>query len=174
MKPQNNRAGLWLAIALLASGCGQADDPQVRKYRDALVLSADPGGSVTIEEARSNIESETRIVLTGRIGVADLENWCAEDEAMVYISEGSPDSHYNTSDGHDPSTCPFCKRKWKVEDSIAIVNLVDGSGQRIPLHAGKLFDFQKGDIVVVQGTASLNDEGYLVVDATGLFLQQES
>lgn len=171
MKFPNKLVLVRLVILLLLIGCS-AEDPVVIQHRSALLMSTEPAGSVTIEDARSNIESETQIVLTGRIGTPDLTNWWSTtDDATIFISEGMPDSHYNPGDGHDPASCPFCKRKWKLEDSMAIVRFVDKSGQQIPVGANKLLDVKDGDVVVVKGVASLDESGYLIVEASGLLIR---
>lgn len=180
MNQQNKSCSSVPGVALLATmfasmfaiGCGSAEDPQVARYRTALELADEPKGSVTIEDARSNIESVQKVVLTGRIGVPDLPKWWSGDTATIYISEGTKDSHYNPGEGHNPATCPFCKRKWKVEDSMAIVNFVDDSGKPVPVSAKKLWgNLQEGDFVVVRGTSSLDEAGSLVVESDGLFIR---
>ena len=149
MKHLNNCSWASVAIALFAHGCTPAEDPRVTQYRNVLLLREEPTGSVTIEDARSNVESETDVVLTARIGARELPKWWVEGTASYYISEGMPGSHYNAGPDHDPSTCPFCSRNWQVEDSMAIVHLVDQTGHRIPIDATVLLDVEEDDIVVM-------------------------
>ena len=172
MNRPNNWCRLFAGLALaVIQGCSPAEDPQVTQYRSALLLSEEPAGSVTIEDARSNIESTTDVVLTGRIGARDLPNWWIDGSASFYISEGTDGSHYNAGPDHDPSTCPFCRRKWKVEDSMAIIHLVDASGHRVTLNANNLLDVEEGDVVVVRGSAKLDESGFLAVESDGVFVR---
>jgi len=170
-KRTNNLPWAVITIGLVAHGCAPAEDPQVTQYRSALLLPQEPTGPVTIEDARINIETNTDVVLIGRIGARDLSQWWVDGTASFYISEGMPGSHYNAGPNHDPSTCPFCRRKWKVEDSMAIVHLVDESGQRIPVNAADLLTVEEGDIVIVRGNASLDETGFLVIESDGLFVR---
>lgn len=171
MKRPSNWSPVIPFIALLVTGCTPAEDPQVTKYRNNLLLREEPAGSVTIESARSEINSKTNVVLTGRIGTRELSQWWIDGSASFYVSEGMPDSHYNVGPDHDPSTCPFCRHKWKLHDSMAIVHLVDKSGERISIPATDLLDVEKDDIVVATGTASLDESGFLVIESTGLFVR---
>ena len=166
----NWRRALLCAASVLAVGCGSGMDPQTAQHRDRLLLSEEPSGAVTIEDARGAIESTSRVVLMGRVGAKDFPEWWIEGTASFVISEAMPDSHYNAGPDHDPSTCPFCRRNWKFEDSMAIVHLVDDSGQRIPVEITDLLDIDEGDIVVVQGDASLDETGLLVLDSNGLYI----
>lgn len=156
----------------LAVGFACMPESEASKYRQAVLLQQEPAGSVTIEDARKNIESETSIVLTTRIGARELPQWWLKDSASFYVSEATPGSHYNADADHDPNTCPFCRQKWKVEDSMALVRLVDDSGAAIPTPAPELLQVQEGDIVVIEGTGSLDDSGSLVIESRGLFVRR--
>jgi len=162
-------------IAIVAIGIGvamaYATDPKVVQYRKDVAIAEEPTGSVTIENARKMIESETNIVLTARIGARDINQWWKSDTASFYVSEATPGSHYSFDPNHDPSTCPFCSRKWKVEDAMALVHLVDNTGTRIPVNAPDLLSLEEGDLIVVRGTASVDDSGLLVVESKGLFVR---
>jgi hypothetical protein len=162
-------------VALVAIGIGvemvYAPDPKVVQYRKDVTIAEEPTGSVTIENARKMIESETNIVLTVRIGARDLSQWWKSDTASFYVSEATPGSHYSFDPNHDPSTCPFCSRKWKVEDAMALVHLVDSTGARIPVNAPDLMNLEEGDCIVVRGTAAVDESGLLVVESKGLYVR---
>ena len=161
---------MWavLGITFLAHGCS---DPNVTRFQKVVLLSEVPDGSVTIEDARSSIDSVTDVVLTARIGVRELPQWWVDGKSSFYVSEGTPGSHYAAGPDHDPATCPFCSRNWKVEDSMALIHLVDETGERIPVEATKLLNVDDGDLVVVRGTASLDESGHLIVESNGVFIQ---
>ena len=167
----SNSRWILFAASVMVAGCGPSVDPQTAQHRDALLLSQEPTGAVTIEDARSEIESTSRIVLMGRIGARDVPQWWIDESASFFISEGMPDSHYNAGPDHDPSTCPFCKRRWKLEDSMAIVHLVDDAGQPIQVEIKDLLDIEEHDVVVLQGDASLEESGMLVLNCDGVYLK---
>ena len=171
MNRLNDHSWALAAIFLIFHGCSPATDPQILEYRDSLLLSKEPGGSVTIEEARAQIDSTTDVVLTGHIGTRDLPQWWVDGASSFYVSEATPGSHYKADPNHDPTTCPFCKRKWKVEDSMALVHLVDDTGQQIAIVAPDILQVQQGDTVVIQGTAFLDESGFLVVKSDGVFMR---
>jgi hypothetical protein len=170
-----NRLTRWVfaLVVLAAIGIGvtlaYAPDPRVAQYRKELALEQEPTGSMTIEDARKMIESETNVVLTVRAGARDVNPWWKSETASFYASEATPGSHYSFDPNHDPTTCPFCSRKWKVEDSMALVHLVDRTGARIPVNAPELLGIAEGDMIVVQGTASVDETGLLVVESKGVF-----
>lgn len=172
-----SRTTTWpcLLVALVAIGTivvvANAPDPAVAQYRRELAIEEEPAGSVTIENARIMIESETNVVLTVRVGSRDVSQWWKSDTASFYVSEATPGSHYTFDPSHDPTLCPFCSRKWKAEDAIALVHLVDASGDRIPVNAPDLLGIEEDDIVVVRGTASVDESGLLVVESSGLFVR---
>ncbi|MFK7822110.1 MAG: hypothetical protein AB8G99_25660 [Planctomycetaceae bacterium] len=161
-------------LALLAVGVGVAlaytHDPELANYRDTVTLEQAPTGSVTIEAARKEIDSTSDVVLTVRIGARDVSQWWQADSASFFASEATEGSHYNAGEGHDPTSCPFCRRKWKVEDSMVLVHLVDADGNQIPVSAPDLLNLKDGDIVVVRGKASVGEDGFLVVNSGEIFL----
>lgn len=160
-----------IAAAGVAIGWVYEPNPEAAQYRQALVLKEEPTGSVTIEDARSQIDSQSEVVLTARIGTREMPQWWKQGTASFYVSEATDGSHYNVTPDHDPNTCAFCRHKWNVEDSMAIVHLINDAGEPIPIEAPELLEIQDGDVIVVQGTASLDDSGFLVVRSNGVFLK---
>ena len=156
-----------LLVAAASTGCSGVD-PEVAKIRDAIFLSETPTDAVSIEDARSNIESKTDIVLMGRIGVKDLTEWWIDGSASFYISEGMDGSHYNAGPDHDPSSCPFCRRNWVLEDSMATIHLVDADGKRFSVNANRILDVKEGDLVALRGQAHLDERGVLTLNCNGL------
>lgn len=160
---------LWVVFA--STGCGAPVDPRIQAFRVSVLLKAEPTGAVTIEEARQQIEVAPRIVLIGKVGSKDIPNWWQEGRATLVISEGFPGSDYNISPDHDPRTCPFCKWKWKTVDSFAVVELITSDASVIPVDAPTLLPVKAGDVVVVQGTGRLAEDGSLTLAADGVFLR---
>jgi len=166
-------SGTLLILALLCQpGCGTAEDPQVLAWRQSLLLASEPTDAVTIADARNLIAEKPEVVLIGRVGVKDMPKWWSEDRALLLISEGFPGSEYNPPPDHDPKTCPFCRWKWKFEESMAKLTFVDKSGTPIPVDVRKLLKLSENDVVVIQGTGTLDDTGILNVAATGVFLKE--
>ena len=158
-------------LFLVCAGCGGLVDPQIQAYRDSVLLKTEPTGAVTIEQAREHLEETNRIVLIGKVGNADIPNWWQEGRATLIVSEGFPGSDYNITPDHDPRTCPFCKWKWQVVDSFALIELVAKDASIIPVDAPTLLSVKAGDVVVVCGIGRLAEDGSLILAADGIFLR---
>ena len=159
-------------VVTMVSGCGEQLPPEVVAIRSGLLLEEEPTGAITIEQARQlAAETPEEMVLIVRVGNRNVTNWSASDEATFFVSEGFPDSDYNIGPDHDPSTCPFCKWKWKEEDSLAILEVVDESGATVPFPAEQIFGFQPEDFVVVTGEGRVDDVGTLNVRVSGIYIR---
>lgn len=174
------RQSLWLQLILGCSlgtalcwmGCSTREDPQVVAWRQALLLETEPTGTVTIETARAQIEEQPEVVLIGKAGmIRDLTQWWETGQAMFLISEGFPGSDYNIGPDHDPQTCPFCRWKWKTEDSRATIICVDAAGEVIPVDPRVLLQLKEGQEIVIRGRGTLDAEGMLQVTTSALFLR---
>lgn len=167
---------LAVGILFLIQGCGETVDPQVAKYRQALLLTQEISGPVTIEDARKEIADKQtdkqEVILVGRVGSKGLPEWWMKGKAMLVVSEGMEGSHYNAGADHDPQSCPFCRWKWKTEDSLAIINFVDKEGKIIPVDSPTLLGVKKDDVVVLRGVAELNESGFLEVAADGVYIRR--
>ncbi|QDT38528.1 hypothetical protein Pan189_29220 [Stratiformator vulcanicus] len=161
---------LALPVACVAlGGCGESVPPEVLTVREQLLLEQEPQGAVTIEQARRQVADNPEVTLIVKVGNRNFEDWSAEDQATFYVSEGYPESDYNIGPDHDPSTCPFCRWKWKEEDSYAVIQVVDQQGEVLPHSAGTVFDLAPGKVVTVTGDGSVDAHGFLVVQLSGLF-----
>lgn|GEM_PF-1364171 len=155
---------------LLLGGCGQPVAPEILAVREQLIVPQEPQGAITIEQARQQVEDDPNVTLTVKVGNRNFPEWSAENQATFYVSEGFPGSDYNVGPDHDPSTCPFCKWKWKEEDSLAVVHVVDESGEVLPYSAETVLDVAPGSTLTIQGDGSVDESGFLNVRLTGLFV----
>jgi hypothetical protein len=161
----------WAAI-LLVAGCQPAEDPALQAARQACLLSAEPAGAVGVLETRGKTaQGEVPVVLVGRIGSDAETTWDPGKAAFVVADLATPaakPSHGGV--GHDHENCPFCKAEKKSRlDSTALVHVVDAQGQPLPFDARKLLPLRAEQTVVVQGTATVDGLGNLVVKASGVF-----
>ena len=205
-------AVLFIFLMLLV-GCESskesASSPQLDAFRSQLVVSVEPEGATTIEDARAKLLGETGddsggedaeqespaeetvasgeessaspaatpssalqdIVLIARVGNRDIRKWWDEQRATLVVSEGSPKSHYNAGPDHDPKDCPFCRSRWKNEDSMAFVKFVDSSGATIPADARQLLNVDAEDFIVVRGTGELDENSMLNIAASEVYIR---
>lgn len=171
------RIGLQLAFIVVSlqqlTGCGASVHPEVLALRTRLTLASSPAGGMTIEEARTKLaadEHDQEVVLTVRAGNKNYSAWCFDKDAVMVASEATPGSDYNVGPDHDASTCPFCKWKWKDEDSLVFLKIVDEAGSDVAWRCNQILDLSVGDTLSVTGTGSLDDGGFLHVQLTGVFL----
>lgn len=168
---------LVLPVACLALGCyGQSIPPEIMPIRERLLLEQEPQGAMTIEQARKQVADNPDVTmipdlkLIVKVGNRNFTNWSAGNQATFYVSEGFPGSDYNVGPDHDASSCPFCKWKWKIEDSLAVVQVVNEAGDVLPHSAETIFDFAPGRMITIEGDGLVDEYGFLVVRLAGLFV----
>ena len=152
-RPRTTRCPLAI-VALFAGwttiGCDDAtiDAPEVR----VEVLAAEPiDSAATIQAAVDQIAAgQTLVAIRGRIGVGDQPAFEPEKAAFL-MSEMIDDP--NAGEGHDASTCPFCKRRLEKAPKAYVV-LVDESGEPLPTAADQTLSLRLGDVVQVRGEAT--------------------
>jgi len=171
--PRHGRSLLILACPLLfaIAGCS-AEDPRAAELREHLLLDEEPQPSMTIEEVHLTSADKEMVVLLGKVGVPKLARWHEPDKAVFAISEGTPGSDYNVGPDHDPSTCPFCKSRWKDEHSFTYVTLTDRSGDVVPINALTLLKLSEGDIISVRGQPTISESGLLELRCDGVFIHR--
>ena len=122
--------------------------------------------------AREGLVGEKEIVVLGTIGgVADP--W-EKGRAAFMIADPSTAS-VEDEDAHvcTDESCPFCaKNKTPESEMLALVRFVDERGQVIAVDARELFGLRADDLVVVRGRARVDELGYLVVVADGLYIRR--
>lgn len=165
---------VWpLAAIVLAAvvGCA-AQDERTQSLRKKFVLVEEPTGAKTIVDSRTQVKDDPRVVVVGRISGGEVEPW-ADGQAAFMIAEALPadDGHANAA-GHDPTTCPFCRRRAEKANATALVQFHGEDGKLLDIDARKLLGVAKDQTVVVQGQGSVNDLGVLVIAANGIHVRQ--
>ena len=165
------RATLPLLVAVLClAGCG-GEDPELIQQRSKYLLPEEPTGAVGIVDAKQQLaDSEGEIVLTAKVGAGEHETW-EDGKAVFAVSEIVEDEPGHGGDGHDPSTCPFCKRRQSLIDTRAIVQVVDDQGEVVGLDARKLLKLSLNQHVVVRGRGKIDSLGNLVLSADGVYVK---
>lgn len=166
---------LVMTLALLSSGCQQAEDPEVLAQRAQYLLKEEPKGALGVSEAHAQLSAQPSsdpqpVVLVGRIGAGADQTWEPGKAAFVVVDPAADIPSHEHAAGHDPDNCPFCQGDQKSRASaVALVKVIDSSGDVVPVDARKLFSLVEGQLVVVSGTASIDDLGNLVVAASGVY-----
>ena len=157
-------------FVVLVSGCTVKEDPELAEQRSGLLMSQEPEGVTTIEDAKKQLTAGAMVTV---VGSADLEAFSSSGQnkkALMLVREILPNDHGHEA-GHDPSSCPFCKRRMEAAAKAA-VEFVGNDGKVLPYEVDKLFDLEQGDQVVIRGNAEL-DEGLdiLKITASGIHVR---
>ena len=167
---------LLVLIACLSfcSGCAESSASIDSAASDVdggnFLLVDEPDGVMCVCDVRDALPSDETIAILGRIG--GIDNPWTEGEASFVISDPSLISL--AEDDHEcGDNCPYCaKKKSEQMQSMAFVQFVDEQGHVIRADARKLLGVAADQMIVVQGTASLNRTGHIVVAATGLYIRE--
>jgi hypothetical protein len=166
-------SNFWsMAVLLLAvAGCTAAD-PRTEALRQKFVLAEEPSDAKTIADSRAQVGEQPQVVVVGRISGGEVEPW-ADGQAAFMIAEALPadDGHANAA-GHDPTTCPFCRRRAEKANATALVQFLGEDGKLLDIDARKLLGVAKDQTVVVQGQGAVNDLGVLVIAANGIHVRK--
>jgi hypothetical protein len=169
-----NQCGLLFVIAALlavVSGCNRGN-AELETLRNRLVLVDEPLGATTIADSRDKIDAEQEVVVVGKIGAGEIQPW-ADGQAAFLISEVPADNAHASSPGHDPATCPFCRRRAEKAASVtALVQFRDEKGELLPIDARELLGVSQDQVVVVRGKGHVDKLGVLVVAATGIHVRK--
>ena len=124
--------------------------------KSKLVMPDEPVDPLTPTAARETLSAKDapkgpqQLVIAGRIGAKGMEPFL-ENKASFVLQEIPADDHAGKA-GHDADNCPFCKKRSANAPMVA-VQFVGTDGKALPVDSRKLFGIQKGQEVVVAGTA---------------------
>ena len=105
------------------------------------------------------------------IGWVDLKaELTQKNKSVVLVREILEDNEHG-GEGHDPSSCPFCKRRMNAAPKAAVV-FVGENGKALGYPADRLLPLEHGDVVVIAGTADADNDIDLKITANGIFLKQ--
>ena len=168
-----------LFVALLSAaaivGCGETVDREalalrqkLELLRQKLELSSEPDGATSVSKIRkllmeSDADTETEVVLRGRIWAGEMPPW--EDGKAAFVLTDA--TGHDGDDDHDPHTCPYCSRD--IDDYIAAIRFHSDDGAVTPIDSRELFDVKEKQMVIVKGRGSMNGDR-LRVDATNIFI----
>ena len=164
-----NLAFIFLVAPLVfLSGCTEKVDEALIGHRKALLKDAEPEKFTSIAKAKKNIEQSPSITIEGR---ADLNEMAAEQPRALFLVREILEDDGHGGSSHDPSSCPFCRRRQAAAPK-AVVVFVDDQGDVLPYDVEALFSIEHGDVVVVEGNGKL-DKGLNLfkVTASSVFVR---
>ncbi len=153
---------------LVFSGCSEKVDPKILAIRQSIQAEQSPGKSESVKIAREAAEKGDEFIITGKVGVKDLNQWWVDGQAAFWITEASQDEANHGGPNHDPASCPFCSRKYK--ETVAVIQPVDENGNLVSVDAKTLFNLQAGDLVTVKGKGEIDESGILNVKTSRIYI----
>jgi hypothetical protein len=162
-------SGLLVCSFLILSGCGVAESPEWKSWREEFLLKRKPDNAISIADAIAlPIDKDQEISIVAQIGGGRGDTF--DNKNASFLVSEAPDEAHQGKPGHDPDGCPFCKQKLANAPTVTI-GFSNDQGQPIPVDARKLFGVNKGDIVIVKGKGSYEESlKILTIDATGLYV----
>ena len=164
-----NLALIFLVMPLVfLSGCAEKVDEVLIGHRKALLKGAAPENFTSIETAQKNIDQSPSVTIEGQ---ADLKELAADKPRALFLVREVLEDDGHGSSSHDPSSCPFCRRRQAAAPK-AVVVFVDDQGEVIPYDVETLFSIEHGDVVVVEGNGQLDEElNIFEVTASSVFIR---
>jgi hypothetical protein len=155
--------------AIFVLGCEVKPQIDLSGMRDSFLLSSRPEGATSLADAQNQLSENSDLVVKGWLDLNGTQQ--RKGNAVVLLREILADDGHGGA-GHDPSSCPFCKRRMEAAPK-AVVVFNNENGDPIPHQIDKLFAIKHGDLAVVTGRPASYDPKLkiLTIAAKGLFLE---
>ena len=153
-------SGVALAAGCPDPGAVRPAVPVVREVPPDAVTPTVAAKRFVDDDETSEAQAATsaEVTVVGRIDAGDQPAF-DPDRAAFFVSEIIEDP--DGGDGHDASTCPFCKRR-AARAAKVLVSIIDDRGEPITERADQRFGLTKGDRVSVRGDATFNSQQNLI------------
>jgi|LakMenEpi03Aug12_release.lakeMendotaPanAssembly.Ray.scaffolds.fasta_scaffold00711_12 hypothetical protein len=167
----------WFALQLgLSIGCesSEAQKSEAQKIaalKKTLVADKEPESPKSIAEAKEKVSETANVVVRGIIKARDFDPF-EKDKSVFTITDIVDDGHEGDPT-HNADDCPFCKHR-AANAAMALVKLVDETGNPHPFSAADLLQVKAGTVVVVEGTATFDPAvDLLSIKAKQVFIAQK-
>lgn len=142
------------------SGCGGtesiANDSAAVRIRAEMLVQEMPLEVQSLKSACSSLDLDPVITVAGRIYAESVSPFDPKESSFTIIELPKPGHRHE-----DPGDCPFCKRELK-NAMIAIVKVVDESGQTLTRPADQLLGLKKNLDIAVTGAAEMVGDTLIV------------
>lgn len=140
-----------------------------------VLLDAEPHDAGGIIDLKSSMITGIAPTdgLTSIVGrVVNGQDW-EPDQAMFLLRDLQADAALSHDHGDgDHSECAFCQAKEKETGAMALVQIVNDAGELISMDARKLLGVEENQVVVAQGTGTIDEDGTLVFRASKIFIRK--
>ncbi len=175
--------GLVSLTALALTACGEkagddgSDEGSASASLDpkieSVFLSSEPGGALSVIEARKRAEPGTALTVTGRIAGA-MEPFSADYATFVLADESLMTCERNPGDSCQTPWDACCVDPKDIAASRLTVQILGEDGRPIDRSLKSVHDLAELDTLVVTGTvADGSSEQNLILNADGIFPKPE-
>ena len=177
MKSKWTAATLLILVAVFG-GCQQESSTQKTQDPAAHSPSVDgekfsltdqPDGAEDVITVRESANDGDEVVIVGRIGGG--ENPWIEGRAAFSIVDESLKACSDIEGDNCPQPWDYCCETAKLPTSTALVKVVDENGDLVKADARELLKLKELQTVIVKGKAQRDDEGNLIVLASGVYVK---
>jgi hypothetical protein len=165
--------GSLLAMLGLLAGCSRDNsagpraaesDAAGKKY----LLAEEPAGAKSVTELRKSAKDGDDVVIVGRIG-GEQKPWIEGKAGFLIVDCSLKACSDIDGDGCETPWDYCCESKEKITNGLATIKFLDEHGKTIDADARKFLGVDVLNTVVVRGKAKRDDEGNLIVLASGLY-----
>lgn len=154
-----------LCLCLIQAGCSSNNRTANSAPESARLVIGD-ATPLTLEEAIQQCGELETFQVSVKVGAGKGDTFDAKSTEFL-VSE-IPEGEKASDPLHDPSTCPFCRKKAESAPTV-VVRMLDSNGRTFPGSAEQLFQLKRGMHIVVQGSGIFDsDLNTLTINATGL------
>lgn len=158
-------ASLGLCFCLGALGCSKVS-PLSESATNSTELKLGANTPLTLEQAIEQCSTLDTFFVSLKVGAGKGDTFDAKSSEFL-VSE-IPEGEKASDPLHDPSTCPFCRKKAESAPTV-VVRMLDANGNTFPGSAEKLFGLKRGMHIVVKGSGVFDPElNTLTINATEL------
>lgn len=162
---------LLVAISLFVAGCSGASNGPSAEGKSFLATTP-PDAPTGVVDLKNNLIAGLAVgpsVVEGRVGGLDNETFDPNQAAFMIRDLNLKDETHDH--GGDSSHCEFCQaNKLNQLESMALVRLVDESGNVVQKDAQSLLGLKDNQIVIVEGEGVIED-GTMVFNASKIFIR---
>lgn len=164
---------LLFGLLVMFVGCSkQSAQVDLKVERELFQLNVMPASVTNLGQAKEKLTEQPEVSIEGWADLKFFES--RQNEAVFMVREILEDSDHSGEDGHDPSSCPFCKRRMEAAPKAAVV-FADKGNKALPYAVNDLFPVKHGDKVVVRGTGKLDkDLDLFKITASGIYFPPET
>jgi hypothetical protein len=158
-------AALGLCVCLGSLGCSKGNAISGTSITSTkLTLGTET--PLTLEQAIQQCATLDTFLVGLKVGAGKGDTFDAKSSEFL-VSE-IPEGEKASDPLHDPSTCPFCRKKAENAPTV-VVRMLDSKGKTFPGSAEQIFDLKRGMHIVVKGSGVFDSElNTLTINATGL------